>query len=72
MGYHSLSPGDLSYPGIKPGSPACRQILYHVESPGKTHLYLRESIGIDGVAIREATLVTQLVQNPPTMQETPV
>ena len=42
------------------------------ESPGKPNLYLRESIGIDGEAIREATLVTQLVKNLPTMQETPV
>ena len=24
------SPGDLLNPGIEPGSPACRQILYHL------------------------------------------
>ena len=28
------SPGDFPNPGIKPRSPACRQMLYH-EPPGK-------------------------------------
>ena len=33
------SPGDLLDPGIEPGSPVCRKILYHLshqESPVKT------------------------------------
>ena len=30
-----LSPGDLPDTGIKPKSPACRQILYQLSQPGK-------------------------------------
>ena len=28
------SPGDLPHPVIEPGSPACRQILYHLSHQG--------------------------------------
>ena len=36
------SPGDLDNPGIKPGLPQCRQILYHLSHPGSSltvHLF---------------------------------
>ena len=44
------STGDLLYPGTEPGSPDCRQILYHLPretltpKPDKTHLKLTSRI----------------------------
>ena len=34
------SPGDLSDPGVKPGSPKLQQILLPSEPPGKLSLYI--------------------------------
>jgi len=52
------SPGDLPNPGIKPRSPACRQILYHLShqrSPGKYG-----STDITGIKIERRELLSRL------------
>ena len=58
-----LSPGDLPGPGIEPGSPGLQVILYHLSHQGSRFIcdiYLW------------ASLVAQVVKNPPVMQETQV
>ena len=52
-----LSPGDRPDPGIEPESPALQQILYWLSYEGSPLI---------------ASLVLQLVKNPPEMQKTPV
>jgi len=56
-----LSPGDLPDPGIEPRSPGLQMILYHLSHQGSRFIcdiYLW------------ASLVAQVVKNPPVMQET--
>ena len=43
------SPGDLPNPGIEPGSPACRQMLYYLSHQGSTlfmYIYLKTELFI--------------------------
>ena len=57
-GFPFPSPGDLPNPGIKPGSPAL-----------KADSLPSEPLGNAGIREMWASLVAQLVKNPPALQE---
>ena len=59
------SPGDLTHPGIKSGSPALAGGFFTTESPGKPSELSRASVSV-------GSLVAQMVKSPPAKQETPV
>ena len=66
-GYPFPSPGDFPDPGIEPTSFALAGGFFTTELPGK----LKEGIPKAEVCnLYPASLVAQLVKNPPAMQET--
>ena len=64
------SPGDLPDPGIKPRFPAFQADALTSEPPGKHHSLVKRDLvnGSQGASLW-ASLITQLVKNPPAMQE---
>ena len=63
-------PGDLCNLGIKPTSPALAGGFFTTEPPGKPNLFPRMIVINLSSVVKGASLVAQLVKNPPAMRET--
>ena len=63
-------PGDLPDPGIKPGSPALQADSLPLSHQGSSPKEVETLKFLHDLAIKRASLVAQLVKNPPAMRET--
>ena len=63
MGSHSLSPGDLSDPGIKPGSPALQADSLQFDPPGKCNTLSKHTCKIFKININKKKDYTTKLNN---------